>query len=159
LILLPSAIPALAEPLFGLLVDKIGVRTVSVASFSLLTPCLVGLGFADNNTFRSKVLLLVLLSLVGVFSDATEPAMVVEGTTQLNILENESSEESEAQELFGAMISLQTSSYFVGLLFGPVLGGFITIAAGWRVMCWTLALLSGVTAGFSLGLGGPRGRS
>lgn len=159
MVLLPSAIPALAEPLFGLLVDKIGARTVSVASFSLLTPCLIGLGFADSNTYRSKVLLLVLLGLVGLFSDATEPAMVVEGTAQLNILENESSEESEVQELLGTIISLQTSCYFVGLLLGPVLGGFVTIAAGWRVMCWTLALLSGVTAVFSLGLGPRRDRS
>ncbi|KAH9990464.1 major facilitator superfamily domain-containing protein [Xylariaceae sp. FL0662B] len=145
LILLPCAIPSLCEPIFGWLVDKLGVRVMAVTGFALLTPSLFFLSFAHEDSTRDKVLLWALLGCTGFCMAMAGPAGFIEAATILARMEEEEPGVFEPNGGTGLSISLQTSAFFIGLLAGPAWGGFVTAGAGWPTTCWSLALLSCIT--------------
>lgn len=171
-------LPALLEPLFGklhvlcyrpryrrvhcltyfsylgYLSDRFGVRIIAFTSFVLLAPCLICLRFVEYNSLQQKVLLCALLALVGLFVDLNKPAMIVGMQQVLDDMERKTPEIFGEKGAVAQCMNLEMATYFAGLLFGPMWGGFVMYRFGWNTMTWTLGLLVGVTALPMLWLGG-----
>ncbi|KAL2008992.1 hypothetical protein VTN00DRAFT_7186 [Thermoascus crustaceus] len=154
LIFLPCVLPALLEPLFGYLSDRFGVRIIAFTSFALLVPCLVCLRFVEYNSLQQKVLLCALLALVGLFVDLNKPALIVQMQQVLDDMERKTPGIFGEKGAVAQCMSLEMTTYFAGVLFGPMWGGFVMYRSGWNTMTWTLGLLVGVTALPMLWLGG-----
>ncbi|KAJ5907565.1 Tetracycline resistance protein TetA/multidrug resistance protein MdtG [Penicillium taxi] len=146
LIFLPLGITAFFQPLFGSITDRHGARIMAFTCFFLLSPALICLGFVEKNSTESITLLIILLTIIGIFIHACTPAMYVE--TQLTL----AAMELKDPGLFGPKsavaqgFGLQSMCQFAGLFFGPLWGGFVEYRFGWGVMTGTLGVLTLLTA-------------
>lgn len=151
LIFLPITLTAFLSPIVGWGIDKYGPRWFAVGGFLLLVPFQVLLRLVDENTVKDKVLLCVFLTMIGICFDLTTPTLLVEITAVVE------AKETKHPGIFGdtgAMAQaygLFNTAWAVGSLIGPLWSGFIVSRGGegsdgWKLMTWTMALLSAVVA-------------
>ena len=146
LIFLPITLTAFLSPIVGGGVDKYGPRWFVVAGFFSLSPFEIAMGLVNQNTLVQKILLCVLLSMIGICFDLMIPPLLVE-VTAVTVAKEESHPGIFGKG--GAMAQaygLFNLAWALGSLIGPLWAGFTNQAFGWKVMAWSLALLSFVAA-------------
>jgi MFS family permease len=142
LVFISLIFPAFLSPLVGMLADRHGGRYITATGFCLSTAVLACLRFVDHNSIEQKVLLCALLFLVGLLLGTT--LSVFSAEVSHVVFEHEEKNPGELGDR-GAVAqaeSLWWAAYSIGAAFGPLLGGLVQDAAGWKTMTWTLALLS-----------------
>ncbi|KAJ5795021.1 hypothetical protein N7457_001620 [Penicillium paradoxum] len=155
LIFLPGASAAILQPFFGFLSDRVGSRIITFTSFAILAPSLIFLRFVEHNSPSHIALLCVILVIVGMCIDLSEPALLVEMQRVLNDMEAEDPEVFGRRGAVAQAFSLENMAHFGGLALGPMVGGFVEFKYGWKVMTLGLGVLSAVTALPTLWLSGP----
>lgn len=141
--------------LLGFLSDRLGSRMITFTSFAILAPSLVFLRFVEKDSPFDIALLCVVLVLVGMCIDLSEPALLVEMQRVLNDMEAEDPEVFGGRGAVAQAFSLENMAHFGGLALGPMVGGFVEFRYGWKVMTLALGVLSAVTAMPMLWLSGP----
>jgi len=142
LVFISLIFPAFLSPLVGIIADRKGGRIITATGFCLSTAVLACLRFVDHDSIEQKVLLCALLFLVGLLLGTT--LSVFSAEVSHVVFEHEEKNPGELGER-GAVAqaeSLWWAAYSIGAAFGPLLGGLVQDAAGWKTMTWTLALLS-----------------
>lgn len=142
LVFISLIFPAFLSPLVGMLADRHGGRYIASTGFCLSTAVLACLRFVDHNSIEQKVLLCALLFSVGLLLGTT--LSVFSAEVSHVVFEHEEKNPGELGDR-GAVAqaeSLWWAAYSIGAAFGPLLGGLVQDAAGWKTMTWTLALLS-----------------
>jgi MFS family permease len=142
LVFISLIFPAFLSPLVGMIADRHGGRYITATGFCLSTAVLACLRFVDHDSIEQKVLLCALLFLVGLLLGTT--LSVFSAEVSHVVFEHEEKNPGELGDR-GAVAqaeSLWWAAYSIGAAFGPLLGGLVQNAAGWKTMTWTLALLS-----------------
>jgi MFS family permease len=142
LVFISLIFPAFLSPLVGVIADRHGGRFITATGFCLSTAVLACLRFVDHDSIEQKVLLCALLFLVGLLLGTT--LSVFSAEVSHVVFEHEEKNPGELGDR-GAVAqaeSLWWAAYSIGAAFGPLLGGLVQDAAGWKTMTWTLALLS-----------------
>ncbi|MBV8220224.1 MAG: MFS transporter [Solirubrobacterales bacterium] len=113
----------------GVLVDRVGVRLLSLLGLALFA-----VGAAAGALAGGLGLLIVARVIQGVGAGLVSPAALAGAMSGF------------PPERRGAALGLWTASAGVANLVGPLLGGGLTVAFGWRVNWWGLVLLALVSA-------------
>ncbi|CAI7664627.1 unnamed protein product [Penicillium viridicatum] len=100
-------------------------------------------------------LLCVILGLVGMCIDLSEPALIVEMQRVLDDMEAEDPGVFGGRGAVAQAFSLENMAHFGGLALGPMVGGFVEFRYGWKIMTLGLGILSAITAMPMLWLSGP----
>ncbi|KAL8797023.1 MAG: hypothetical protein Q9195_000794 [Heterodermia aff. obscurata] len=155
LMFLPLLLPSFAAPLVGKYSDTRGPRLPMFLCFLLGCPFVTLLLLVDHSGTRQVVLLCSLLALAGFSFPMGITAVLVEITNAVD-----AEEKRRGEGCFGEMgayaqaklnrgasqYGLFTTAYAGGMLVGPLWAGLVETSAGWTTMCWSLGLLSAVTA-------------
>ncbi|EAU38276.1 predicted protein [Aspergillus terreus NIH2624] len=146
---LPSALTAFLGPVFGHLSDRCGACLVTFTGFLLLAPPLVCLRFVESAvapTTAGVVLLLALLTIIGLFINLCVPALYVETQQELERMERTRPGLFGPRGAVAQAFGIQTMAQFMGMLVGPLWGGFVADRFGWAAMVASLGVLAGGTA-------------
>ena len=146
LIFLPLIIPALLAPLVGYWTDKKGPKWPTVLGLVLALPCTVLLRYVDHGGIRQIVLLCALLALIGFAIALTLTPLEAEIAYLVKQKEQSQPGVFGGRGAYATAFGLFNTAFAGGMLAGPLWGGLIKQRAGWGTMCWTLGLLSFVTA-------------
>lgn len=140
-------IPTFLAPYIGHIADRYGARVVLTTTLLLGAVPLACLRFVDHDSLEQKVLVCALLALAGVF--AAGRLGIYSAQTDHSVLEyaKENPGRFSHERAIAQSQGLWSASYSAGCALGPLWGGLIQGAAGWRTETWTVALLS-VVAGF-----------
>ncbi|KAG0155851.1 hypothetical protein PDIDSM_3024 [Penicillium digitatum] len=155
LIFLPGAAAAIFQPCFGFLSDRFGTKVITFASFAILAPSLICLRFVEENSPSHIGLLCVILGIVGMCIDLSEPALIVEMQRVLDDMESADPGVFGGRGAVAQAFSLENMAHFGGLALGPMVGGFGEFRSGWNNITLGLGVLSAVTAVPMLWLSGP----
>ncbi|KAJ5938946.1 hypothetical protein N7466_002080 [Penicillium verhagenii] len=156
LIFVTLIIPNLFDSVSGYVIDKWPQSKRYVTACGLVTsvPLFVCLRFVDHNTIQDKVLLCALLALIALCVGITQSPIMVQVSCLVRDIE------VRRPGVFGkggadAMAyGLLNSSFALGSVIAPFLGGFLRAKAGWATMCWVLALPAGASGLLALFLFG-----
>jgi MFS family permease len=135
--------------------DRLGARLITFASFVILAPSLICLRFVEEDSPSHIGLLCVMLVLVGMCIDLSQPALIVEIQRVLDDMEAGDPGVFGGRGAVAQAFSLENMAHFGGLALGPMLGGFVEVRYGWKAMTLALGVLSAVTAMPMLWLSGP----
>ena len=141
LVFISLIFPAFLSPLVGMLADRHGGRYITATGFCLSTAVLTCLRFVDHDSIQQKVLLCALLFLVGLLLGTTLSVFSAEVSHVVFEHEEKSPGELGERGAVAQAESLWWAAYSIGAAFGPLLGGLVQDAAGWKTMTWTLALI------------------
>ena len=142
LVFISLIFPAFLSPLVGMIADRHGGRYITATGFCLSTAVLACLRFVDHDSIEQKVMLCALLFLVGLLLGTT--LSVFSAEVSHVVFEHEEKNPGGLGDR-GAVAQAEIlwwAAYSIGAAFGPLLGGLVQNAAGWKTMTWTLALLS-----------------
>lgn len=106
---------AVALPLAGWLVDRIGIRTMMIASVALFTMASMLCGAAQN--LNQMVLFRILQGLAGAFLSPLAQTVILDTSTP-----------AERPR----MMSIYTQGVMLGPISGPIIGGYLTDNFNWR---------------------------
>lgn len=141
LVFISLIFPAFLSPLVGMFADRHGGRYITTTGFCLSTAVLTCLRFVDHNSIEQKVLLCALLFLVGLLLGTTLSVFSAEVSHVVFEFEEKHSGQLGDRGAVAQAESLWWAAYSIGAAFGPLLGGLVQDAAGWKTMTWTLALI------------------
>lgn len=141
LVFISLIFPAFLSPLVGMLADRHGGRYITATGFCLSTAVLTCLRFVDHNSIEQKVLLCALLFLVGLLLGTTLSVFSAEVSHVVFEFEEKHPGQLGDRGAVAQAESLWWAAYSIGAAFGPLLGGLVQDAAGWKTMTWTLALI------------------
>ncbi|RAH74379.1 MFS transporter [Aspergillus aculeatinus CBS 121060] len=144
---LPSAITALFQPYFGHLTDTHGPRLIALTSFASLTLPLLTLRLVTTAHPTHIALLLTCLTAIGLLINLCTPALYLETQHALAALEARDPTVFGPTGAVAQAFGIQTMAQFLGLLVGPLWGGFVEWRAGWAAMTGSLA---GLVAGMAV---------
>ena len=128
---------------------------ITFTSFVILSPSLICLRFVSENSPSHISLLCVILVLVGMCIDLSEPALLVEMQRVLDDMEAENPAVFGGKGAVAQAFSLENMAHFGGLALGPMVGGFVEFRYGWKNMTLGLGFLAAITAMPMLWLSGP----
>ena len=97
----------------------------------------------------------MILGLVGMCIDLSQPALIVEMQRVLDDMEAGDPGVFGGRGAVAQAFSLENMAHFGGLALGPMVGGFVEFRYGWKIMTLGLGILSAVTAMPMLWLSGP----
>ncbi|KAJ5597011.1 hypothetical protein N7450_003469 [Penicillium hetheringtonii] len=146
LIFIPGASAAILQPFFGYLTDRFGSRIIAFISFLASSPALILLRLVEENTLSHKAILCIILAVIGMCVDLSEPALLVELQRAIDDMEEEDPAVFTGQGAVAQVFGLQSMAHFGGFALGPVIGGFVSFRYGWNFMTLLLGLLSIITA-------------
>lgn len=135
-------IPTFLAPFAGKLADRYGSRGLLTTALLVGIVPLACLRFVDHNSLNQKVLLCALLALIGlcaagrlgIYSAQVDHAVSEHARAHSDLLSHDKAI-AQAQGIWSA-------SYSIGCAIGPIWGGLIQGAAGWKTETWTLTPLS-----------------
>lgn len=147
LIFLPVMIPTFISPLLGWISDRYGNKWLCAVGFLTATPFLVLLRLVDHNNFTQKAILCVLLFFFGLTITLAFAPLMAEITYVVEAKERKAPPGTYGKYgAYAQAYGLFNVFFAGGCLVGPIWGGMIKDASDWGTMCWTLGLLSGLTA-------------
>lgn len=130
----------------GYLTDRFGSRIIAFISFLASSPALILLRLVEENTLSHKAILCIILAVIGMCVDLSEPALLVELQRAIDDMEEEDPAVFTGQGAVAQVFGLQSMAHFGGFALGPVIGGFVSFRYGWNFMTLLLGLLSIITA-------------
>ncbi|KXT18063.1 hypothetical protein AC579_4538 [Pseudocercospora musae] len=147
LIFLPLSAPALLGPVIGRFTDRYGGRWFAFAGFLILCVALALLRLIENNTAEQKALLCVLLVLVGSCMTLTLEPVLAEITSAAARLERSDGEAGlEVKSSYCQAYALFNMAWAAGNFAGPLWGGLLAEAAGWKFMTMSMSIVAGLSA-------------
>ena len=149
LIFIPLTIPAFFAPLLGKVIDRTTPRWALVAGFLGMCPVLILTRLVTHDSIQQKVLMCFLLVLIGVGITATLNPLMAEISYVVEELEKREPERYRTGYgggAYGQGYGLFAFAWSIGNVVGPLMCGLIKDNAGWGTMCWSIGLLSGLTA-------------
>ncbi|EMF11080.1 MFS general substrate transporter [Sphaerulina musiva SO2202] len=158
LIFLPTALPALLDPVYGYLINKFGVRKCATTAFLVLCPILLSLRFITTSTLLHKTLLITLLTLLGSALNVADVSLLVETDDVVRHLRETQPQLLSPRGAIAQSFGLQTMGYHLGVLLGPLGAGMLNQYEGWEWMTVALGALAGCMAGVMLGVGKKKNR-
>lgn len=129
-----------------MLSDRYGARLSATTGFLLMVPPLVFLRFITHNSLHQKIFLSVLLSIIGL----TLVLLMAPCMAEIERVVEEKVREDPA--VFGGKSATATAyglfnmAYALGILIGPLWGGYVREKTNFGTMGWTLSVISGATA-------------
>lgn len=141
LVFISLIFPAFLSPIVGMLADRHGGRYITATGFCLSTAVLTCLRFVDHDSIQQKVLLCALLFLVGLLLGTTLSVFSAEVSHVVFEYEEKHPGELGERGAVAQAESLWWAAYSIGAACGPLLGGLVQGAAGWKTMTWALALI------------------
>lgn len=146
LVFLPFALPAFFALVVGKYVDARGPRLPAVVGFLSCAPPTVLLLLINHSGIRQIVLLCALLSVLGLALTVAMVPFIVEVTYVVTTMEQNRPGVFGTRGAFAQAYGIYNCALAGGMLIGPLWGGLVVEKAGWKTMCWSLGLLSAVTA-------------
>lgn len=146
LVFLPFALPAFFAPLIGKYVDAHGTRLPAVVGFLSCAPPLVLLLLVNHSGIRQVVLLCALLAVLGFTLTVAMMPIIVEVTYIVTAIEKKHPGGFGGRGAIAQAYGIYNCAFAGGMLIGPLWGGLIVGKAGWGTMCWSLGILSTVSA-------------
>lgn len=142
LIFFPLILPSFLSPLFGYWSDRKGPRVPAALGFATAIPFLVLLRLVDHGGIQQIVLLCALLACLGFTLSMALTPLLAEIAYVVGHKEKSHPGAFGGRGAYAMAYGLFNMAFAGGMLVGPIWGGFVTQAASWGTMCWTLALLS-----------------
>lgn len=156
---LTVSVPTLVAPLIGMLADRYGPRWVAAAGFTLASVMLALLPEVTRNSAGQIALLCVLLTVLGKFVRSedscslnelmtcfafslTIPPLAADLASAVEHIIGENPEIGGEAGGYGQAFYLLHCGTSTEVLTGPSPAGFFHDTFGWRVMGWTLPVLS-----------------
>ncbi|EME88441.1 uncharacterized protein MYCFIDRAFT_159691 [Pseudocercospora fijiensis CIRAD86] len=147
LIFLPLSAPALLGPVVGRFTDRYGGRWFAFAGFIILCVALALLRLMEQNTAEQKAILCVLLVQVGSCMTLTLEPVLAEMTSAAARLERSDIEAGlEVKSSYCQAYALFNMAWAAGNFAGPLWGGLLVEAAGWKVMNMSMSIVAGLSA-------------
>lgn len=146
LMFLPFALPAFFAPVIGKYIDTHGPRLPAAVGFVSCVPPLVLLLLVNHSGIRQIVLLCALLAVLGLTLTVAMVPFMVEVTHIVTTMEEIHPGVFGTKGAFAQAYGIYNCAFSGGMMIGPLWGGFIVGKAGWGTMCWSLGLLSAVSA-------------
>ncbi|KAK2785629.1 hypothetical protein FQN53_007562 [Emmonsiellopsis sp. PD_33] len=147
LVFLAIIIPTFISPLIGWLADKHGTRWYVVAGYILTMVPIILLRVVTQNTMHDKIVFCVLLAFCGAF------AMLFEIPVQIEIVMSVEEKMKENPRHYGAEKGAYAQAfawgnlmYALGLIVGPLWGGYMVEGKGWGVFTLALGVWCGASA-------------
>jgi MFS family permease len=139
-------IPTFLAPYIGRCADRYGARIILTTTFLLGSIPLVCLRFIDHDTLQQKVLVCALLALTGLFAAGRLGIYSAQVDHSVAQHARENPDSVSHEKAIAQSQGLWSAAYSIGCALGPLWGGLIQGAAGWKTETWTVAILSGVAA-------------
>ncbi|KAF7192252.1 putative MFS-type transporter C18.02, partial [Pseudocercospora fuligena] len=147
LIFLPLSAPALLGPVIGRFTDRYGGRWFAFTGFVILCVALALLRIIEHDTAEHKALLCILLILVGSCMTLTLEPVLAEITSAAARLEQSDIEAGlEVKSSYCQAYALFYMAWAAGNFAGPLWGGLLVEAAGWKTMTMSMSIVAGVSA-------------
>lgn len=141
----------LLGPVAGAVGDRYGPKWPATVGLLAAAPLLACLGLVEGDTVEHKVLLCALLAGIGLNSTMVTGPLMAEISWSVQ----EGSDDS-AEVPYALAYGLNSMSFSVGAILGPVLGGWICDSLGWPAMGLTLGVINVVAAAVqAVWTGGP----
>lgn len=150
LIFIPLTIPAFLAPAIGRVIDRTTPRWALVTGFVGLCPVLVLTRYIQHDDIGQKVLMCALLVLIGLGITITLNPLMAEISYIADSQGTSARLKPENKRGYGGAYAqayaVFAMAWSIGNIAGPLMCGLIKDKAGWDTMCWTLGLLSGISA-------------
>lgn len=146
LIFLAICVPTFASPIVGKVVDRIGPRVCSTTGFILGCPFLILLRIVDHNSIGQKVTFVVLLFIFGTAMMLVITPFLTEISLVVLDLEDKKPGRFGKNGAIAQAYGLFNLSFAAGTMVGPLIGGFIKAAKGWKTEVLVLGIICGSTA-------------
>ncbi|KAJ9656125.1 hypothetical protein H2198_005181 [Neophaeococcomyces mojaviensis] len=157
LLIVALSVSIVIDPLLGSLADKYGSRWFSVLGFAAVTTVCSLATTIVHNCSNDKISIYVLLIFLGFAIGAIDTPNMVEISSLVNSAEEKRTlGPFRADQVMGQAYGALSVSYQLGSLVGPVWGGAVMTSQGWVVMCFSFAILAGVSAIVMLLFAGER---
>ena len=138
LIFIALLIPSFLGPLIGHITDRYGARWPATFGFILATPGFICLRFVKTNTLQQKVLLCALLAIIGLAITLIIVPVMAEIAAVVEV--------EEGDKAYAQGFGLFNFAFGGGVIFGPLVAGFVEQKAGWNTLTVILGSLSGASA-------------
>lgn len=107
-----------------------GPQAMALTGFILLCPTLICISFVRHNPWPHIATLILLLCLTSLFKNVSLAALHVRSQAVLDGMKHERPGITGPKGATAQSFSLQTMAQFIGLVFSPLLGGFIEYQYG-----------------------------
>ncbi|PGG98480.1 hypothetical protein AJ79_08852 [Helicocarpus griseus UAMH5409] len=146
IVFLAVLIPTFISPGVGWLADKYGSRWLVAGGYLLTTIPLILLRIVSENTMHDKVVFCVLLAFCGGLPMLFEVPVQVEIVLSVEEKMRENPEHYGEQGAYAQAFGLGNVTYALGLIIGPIWGGYVIESAGWGILTLTLGVMCCATA-------------
>lgn len=133
--------PTCLSPLLVLLANEHGPRWYVSGGLLTTAILLVLLRLVTDNSIDHKIILGVFLCLLGAFGTCSGIPLLVEVASAVELKSREDPKRYGGKDTHVQAFELVKMSWAVGMVIGPIWGGFVFKNAGWETLTWTLALL------------------
>ncbi|OAX84039.1 hypothetical protein ACJ72_01598 [Emergomyces africanus] len=146
LVILAPLIPTFISPAIGWLADKHGTRSYVAVGYIITMIPLILLRIVTQNTMHDKVVFCALLALCGGCAMLFEVPVQIEIVLSVEEKVRENPTHYGEQGAYAQAFGLGNLTYALGLIIGPLWGGYAVEGAGWGVMTLTLGIMCGASA-------------
>ncbi|EEH48243.2 uncharacterized protein PADG_04327 [Paracoccidioides brasiliensis Pb18] len=141
LVFLALLIPTFISPAIGRLADKHGPRWYVAVGYVLTMIPVVLLRIVTRNTLHDKVVFCVLLAFCGAFCMFFEVPIHVEIMLSVEEKMRQNPKYYGEKGAYAQAFGLGNLMYALGLIVGPLWGGYVVESAGWEVMTLSLGVM------------------
>lgn len=141
LVFLAIAVPSLAEPLIGHVVDRVGPRYISSVACLLMGMLLILLRLPDRHTVKQIVAFCAILTLCGCCIACIFPIMTSELTIATTKAERKNPGCFGKQKGYGQVYGLFNVAFSLGALIGPFESAGAMTNSGWGTMTLSLGII------------------
>ncbi|MCJ1465356.1 hypothetical protein MMC07_003974 [Pseudocyphellaria aurata] len=139
-------LPSLFGFLVGRLMDRKGGRVLATAGCLGCAVCLILLRLVHDSSNANVVAMAVLLLLIGTGTLILRVANMAEIGLTIHGMQDEDPEALAGASPMGQSYALLNMAYASGEFIGPILGGFMSVKAGWNGMTLMWGVISFLTA-------------
>lgn len=146
LIFLAVSIPTFVSPVIGWLSDRHGPRWYVTAGYITTMIPLILLRIVKDNTLHDKIVLAVLLALCAALSMLFEIPIQIDIVLAVEERMRANPAHYGKRGAYAQAFGLANLMFALGLMVGPLWGGFLNESAGWATMTMSLGVMTGATA-------------
>ncbi|PGH06263.1 hypothetical protein GX51_02460 [Blastomyces parvus] len=141
LVFLAAIIPTFISPAIGWMADKHGTRWYIALGYVLTMIPIILLRIVTQNTLHDKIVFCTLLAFCGGCAMLFEVPVQIEIVLAVEEKMRENPAQYGEQGAYAQAFGLGNLTYAVGLIIGPLWGGYAVEGAGWSVTTLTLGIM------------------